>query len=140
MITQTATDSFTVDLLNGVHDFSTDTFKIALYTANAALGETTTVYTTTEETSGVGYTAGGNVLAGVNVSALDGVAFVSFSDAVWNPAAFTARGGLIYNSSKGDRSVAILDFGGDKTASTTFTVQMPPATAGSALLRIQKGV
>jgi hypothetical protein len=140
MITQTATNSFTTELLQGVHDFSTDIFKIALYSASADIGANTTTYTPVGETAGTGYTAGGLTLTGVAVSSENGVSFVAFSDAVWSPAAFTARGALIYNSSKGDRSVAILDFGDDKTSSITFTVQMPPATASSALIRIKKGV
>jgi len=140
MITQTATTSFTEELLQGVHDFTTDVFKLALYTANADIGEDTLTYISQGETSGVGYTAGGEVLTGVTVISTNGVAFVSFSDVVWSPAAFTARGGLLYNSSKGDRAVAVLNFGGDKTSTSTFTVQMPASTATSALIRISKGV
>jgi len=140
MIVQTTTDSFLQELLSGVHDFSTDTFKLALYTANADLGASTTAYTTTEEISGTGYTAGGITLSGVSVGLSDNTSFIAFDDAVWNPGAFTARGGLIYNSSKGDRSVAVLNFGDDKTSSNTFTVQMPPATATTALIRVKKGV
>lgn len=140
MITQTATDSFLQELLQGVHDFSTDTFKLALYTANADLGASTTEYTTSEETSGVGYTAGGVTLTGVSVGLSDNTSFIAFDNAVWNPGAFTARGALIYNSSKSNRSVAVINFGDDKTSTTTFTVQMPVATATSALIRISKGV
>jgi hypothetical protein len=140
MITQTATTSFTTELLQGIHDFSTDVFKIALYTADATLGVDTTVYTSANETSGTGYVAGGLVLTGTAVSSANGVSFVDFADAVWNPGAFTARGGLIYNSSKSNRSVAVLNFGADKTSTSTFTVQMPAASATSALIRISKGV
>jgi hypothetical protein len=140
MITQTATDSFLQELLQGIHDFANDTFYMALYTADADLGESTTAYTTTEEVSGVGYTAGGIALSGVSVGLSDNTAFVGFNNAVWSPAAFTARGALIYNLSKSNRSVAVLNFGNDKTSTTTFTVQMPPATATTALIRISKGV
>jgi hypothetical protein len=140
MITQTATTSFTTELLQGIHNFSTDVFKIALYTAGADLGVDTTAYNASNEVSGVGYVAGGINLTGVAVSSADGVSFVDFSDAVWNPSVFTARGGLIYNSSKSNRSVAVLNFGADKTSTSTFTVQMPAATATSALIRISKGV
>lgn len=140
MITQTATTSFTTELLQGIHDFSTDVFKLALYVATADLGANTTVYTASGEVAGAGYTAGGVVLTGTIVSSGNGVSFVDFSDAVWNPAAFTARGGLIYNSSKANRSVAVLDFGADKTSTSTFTVQMPAASSASALIRISKGV
>jgi hypothetical protein len=132
MITQTATTSFKADLLKGVHDFNTDTFKLALYVATADLGANTTVYGTAGETSGTGYVAGGNTLTGVSVN---DVGFVNFTNTLWNPAAFTARGALIYNSTKGNKAVAVLDFGSDKTATNTFLVQMPANTATSALIR-----
>jgi len=134
-IYQTLTNSFKQELLEGVHDFTTDTFKMALYNSTATIGATTTVYTVTGEISGTGYVAGGLVLTGATVQSLGGTAFVNFADADWNPATFTARGALIYNASKGDKSVAVLDFGADKTASNTFTVQMPSNTASSALIR-----
>jgi hypothetical protein len=140
MITQTATDSFLQELLQGIHNFANDTFYIALYTADADLGESTTVYTATEEISGSGYTAGGIALSGVSIGLANNIAFVGFNNAIWTPAAFTARGALIYNLSKSNRSVAVLNFGNDKTSTTTFTVQMPPATATTALIRISKGV
>ena len=132
MITQTVTNSFQAQLLEGVHDFNTDTFKIALYLATANLDANTTVYVTGGETSGTGYTAGGNVMTGISVNA---AAFVNFANVLWNPAAFTARGALIYNSTKGNKAVAVLDFGSDKTATNTFLVQMPANTATSALIR-----
>jgi len=132
MITQTVTNSFQAELLEGVHDFNTDTFKIALYLATADLDANTTVYVTGGETSGTGYTAGGNVMTGISVNA---AAFVNFANVLWNPAAFTARGALIYNSTKGNKAVAVLDFGSDKTATNTFLVQMPANTATSALIR-----
>ena len=132
MITQTATTSFKAELLQGVHDFDTDTFKIALYLATADLGASTTVYAATGETSGTGYTAGGETMTGISVNA---AGYVNFANVSWNPAVFTARGALIYNSSKGNKSVAVLDFGSDKTASNTFLVQMPANTVTSALIR-----
>jgi hypothetical protein len=132
MITQTATTSFKADLLKGVHDFNTDTFKLALYVATANLGANTTVYGTAGETSGTGYVAGGNTLTGVSVN---DAGFVLFTNTSWNPAVFTARGALIYNSTKGNKAVAVLDFGSDKTATNTFLVQMPANTATSALIR-----
>jgi hypothetical protein len=132
MITQTVTNSFQAELLEGVHDFNTDTFKIALYLATADLDANTTVYVTGGETSGTGYTAGGEVMTGISVNA---AAFVNFANVLWNPAAFTARGALIYNSTKGNKAVAVLDFGSDKTATNTFLVQMPANTATSALIR-----
>jgi hypothetical protein len=134
-ITQTMTTSFKQDVLLGVHDLDTDTIKMALFLATADLGAATTVYTTTGETSGTGYVAGGNVLTGVTVLTSGTTAYVDFADSAWNPASFTARGGLIYNASKGNKAIAVLDFGSDKTAATVFTVQMPANTATSALIR-----
>ena len=139
MITQTITNSFVEEVLQGVHDFTNDTFKLALYTANADLNADTTAYTTAEEVSGFGYTLGGNAMTGVSVNSSNGVIFIGFDDVAWPLGQFTARGGLIYNSSKSNRSVAILNFGADKTSTSSFTVQMPPATATSALIRISKG-
>lgn len=135
-IAQTAVTSFKQDLLLGVQNFGTDTIKLALFLASADLDANTTVYATAGETSGTGYTAGGNVLTGVTVTANNGIAYVGFTNAVWSPASFTARGGLIYNASKGNKAIAVLDFGADKTAVNTFTVQMPANTDTAALLRI----
>lgn len=140
MIAQTVTNSFLEQLFLGVHDFATDTFKSALYTGAATLDQDTTVYITSNEVVGTGYTAGGVVLSGTTVAQANGVSYVDFADAVWSPAAFTARAALIYNASKGNKAVAVLDFGSDKTATTTFTVQMPANTSSAALLRIRKGV
>lgn len=133
---QTLTTSFKQDILLGVHDLETDTIKMALFLATADLGASTTVYTTTGETSGTGYTAGGKVMTGVTVLTADTTAYVDFADTSWDPAAFTARGALIYNASKSNKAIAVLDFGSDKTTTTTFTVQMPANTATSALIRI----
>ena len=135
-IAQTLTTSFKQQLLKAVHDFDTDTFYMALYTTNADLGATTTVYTTSGEITGTGYTAGGKVMTGVSVSVTDTTAFVNFSNVVWTPGAFTARGALIYNTSKSNKAVAVLDFGADKTTTTLFTVVMPPNSATSALIRL----
>ena len=142
-IAQTTTTSFRVELFEAVHNFSTDTFKIALYTGAADIGPTTTVYTTSGEASGTGYTAGGNTLT-VSTQPTSGndtygipTAYVGFANTSWNSADFTVRGALIYNHSKGDKSVAVLDFGADKTVSgTTFTIQFPTADANSAIVRI----
>ena len=133
---QTLTTSFKQDILLGVHDLETDTIKMALFLATANLGADTTVYTTAGETSGTGYTAGGKTLTGVTVLTADTTAYVDFADPSWDPAAFTARGALIYNASKSNKAIAVLDFGSDKTATTVFTVQMPANTATSALIRI----
>ena len=136
MISQTLCTSFKKQLLLAVHDFSTDTFKIALYTANANLGADTTVYTVTGEITGTGYAAGGIALTGVTVNESGTTAYVDFDNATWAPAAFTTRGALIYNSSKSNKAVAVLDFGADKTAANQFVVTMPANTATSALIRL----
>lgn len=135
MIYQTQTVSFREELLKGIHDLLTDTLKLALYYSTADLSENTTVYTTSQEVVGAGYSAGGEILTGVTINNLNGIVYVNFNNAVWNPASFTAAGGLIYNASKANRSIAVLSFGGDKTATNTFTVGMPPNTSSSALLR-----
>jgi hypothetical protein len=114
---------------------STGTLKMALYTANANLGAGTLIYTTDNEVVGTGYTAGGNTLTNVTVLTSDTTVYLDFSDVVWNPAVFTARGALIYNTSLSNLAVAILDFGADKTTTTTFTVQTPANTATAALIR-----
>jgi len=114
---------------------STGTLKMALYTANASLGAGTLIYTTDNEVVGTGYTAGGNTLTNVTVLTSDTTAYLDFDDVVWNPAVFTARGALIYNTSLSNLAVAVLDFGADKTTTTTFTVQTPANTATAALIR-----
>jgi hypothetical protein len=145
-IAQTATTSFKVELLQAIHSFgptSPDTFKVALYTAAANVGPTTTVYTTSGEVVGTGYTAGGNTLV-ISTSPTSGnntanipTAFVSFSNTSWTSASFTARGALIYNSTEGNKSVAVLDFGADKTVSNdTFQIIFPTPDASSAIVRI----
>jgi VCBS repeat-containing protein len=135
MIAQTLTTSFKEQLLLAVHDFSTDTFKIALYTAAADLGPTTTVYTVTGEVTGAGYVAGGIALTGTTVTVSGTTAFVDFDSAVFS-ASVTTRGALIYNASKSNKAVAVLDFGADKTSTTTLTVTMPANTSTSALIRL----
>lgn len=132
---QTLTTSFKQDVLLGVHDLDTDTIKLALYTASADLGAATTAYSTSNEVSGTGYSAGGVVLTGASVLTSGTTAYVDFADATWNPASFTARGALIYNASKSNKAIAVLDFGSDKTTTTSFTVQMPTNTADAALIR-----
>jgi hypothetical protein len=135
MIQQGATTVFKTNLLNGLENFTTGTYKIALYTALADLGPTTTVYTTTGEITGTGYVAGGKVLTNIVPTSSDETAFISFLNVTWDPASFTARGALIYNQTTGS-AVAVLDFGADKTCTTTFTVTFPTATATSAIIRI----
>jgi hypothetical protein len=145
-ILQTATTSFKVELLQAVHNFgptSPNTFKVALYTAAANIGYTTTVYTTANEVTGTGYTAGGNTLT-INLSPTasnnsSGIptAYISFNNTSWTSASFTARGALVYNVTQGNKSVAVLDFGSDKTVSNdTFQIIFPTPDANSAIVRI----
>jgi hypothetical protein len=131
--TQTQTTSFKSQLYQGIHDLTTDTIKIALYTGAATLNESTTVYTTDNEVTGTGYTAGGVVMTGVTLYTSGYTAYVNFANVIFN-ASVTARGALIYNATKGNKSVAVLDFGSDKT-STNFTITMPANTSTSALIR-----
>lgn len=134
-IFQTQTTSFKQELLQGIHNLSTDTIRMALYSSNASLGPSTTVYSTADEVTGSGYVAGGKILTGVSIANLNDVVYVDFDDVTWNPASFTSAGALIYNASKANRSIAVLNFGADKQAFNTFLIQMPPNTYNSALLR-----
>lgn len=145
-IAQTATTSFKVELLQAVHNFgptSADTFNIALYTGAASIGASTTAYTTSGEVTGTGYSAGGQALT-ISVSPTSGnntsgvpTAYITFANASWPNATFTARGALIYNVTQGNKSVAVLDFGADKTvAGDTFQVIFPTPDANSAIVRI----
>jgi hypothetical protein len=133
-IVQTQTTSFKKELYQAVHNLSTDTIYIALYTASANLNEDTTVYSATNEVSGSGYTAGGQALTGVAISSSGYVAYVNWSNVSWT-AALTARCALIYNVTQGNKSIAVLDFGSDKTSTTTFTITMPANTSTTALIR-----
>ena len=136
-ITQAMCTSFKEDLFNKLQDLEADTIKIALYTSSATLGATTTAYTTTNEISGTGYTAGGVTLTSATVATSGTTAYVDFDNPEWTTATFTARGALIYNdTTAGDNSVAVLDFGGDFTVSSgTFRVVFP-APGATAIIRI----
>lgn len=148
-ITQAMATSFKVQLLDGVHNFGTgvvrastaaDTFKIALYTSAASLDASTTTYTASGEvsSSGTNYTTGGNVLTVSVVPTSTGTtAFLSFANATWANATITARGAMIYNATQGNKTVAILDFGSDKTSTSgTFTINFPTADSSNAIIRI----
>ena len=132
-IVQTQTTSFKAQLYQAVHNMLTDTLKIALYTAAADLNSDTTVYTTTNEVTGTGYTAGGVTLTGVTLNTSGSTAYINFNNVVFN-ASVTARCALIYNATQGNKSIAVLDFGSDKT-STNFTITMPANTSTAALIR-----
>jgi hypothetical protein len=129
---------FKEDSLKAVHDFTSATFKIALYSSVASLSNGTSVYITSAEiANGNGYTTGGEALSVTNVTVDGSVAIVDFADVSWTSATFTARGCLIYNSSQSNKTVAVVDFGGDKTATNgTFTVQFPVAGATTAIVRL----
>jgi len=135
-IVQTQTTSFKAQLYQGIHDLTTDVIKIALYTASADLNEDTTVYSvgTPGQVVASGYTAGGSVLTPITVASSGYTAYVGFPNVSWT-AALTARCALIYNVTQGNKSIAVLDFGSDKTSTTTFTITMPANTATAALIR-----
>lgn len=140
MIQQTYCNIFAQNLLKGTENFNTGTpyvYKMALYTANANLGPTTLAYTTDHEVVGTGYTAGGITLTPINpaVDQQNNTAYFSFQNPTWNPANFTARGALVYNSTTG-AACFVLDFGSDKTATNTFTVTFPVADSTNAVIRI----
>jgi hypothetical protein len=139
-ISQAMCTSFKKELLEAVHNFKSsggDTFKIALYTSSASLGAATTAYSTTNEISGTGYTAGGNTLTRVDPSSSGTTGFTDFANTTWSSATITARGALIYNDTDSDKAVAVLDFGADKTSTAgDFTIQFPAADASNAIIRI----
>ena len=145
-IRQAMCTSFKVELLNGIHAFGTtvvragttaDTMKIALFTSSATLDATTTAYSTSNEASGTGYSAGGNTLTTVAPTSSGTTAYLDFSDTTWSTSTITARGALIYNSTQSDKAVAVLDFGSDKSSSAgDFTIVFPTADASNAIIRI----
>lgn len=145
-ITQAFCTSAKVELLNGIHAFSTtviraattaDTFKIALFTSAATLGASTTGYTTTNEVVGTGYSAGGNTLTVAGPTSTGTTAFLDFTDTTWTTATITANGALIYNSTQSSKAFAVLAFGGDKTSTAgDFTIQFPANDATNAIIRI----
>ena len=138
--------SFKKELMFGAHDFANgaDTFKMALYTSSASLNASTTAYTTSNETSGTGYTAAGQNLTNVYPTISGTTAFTDFTDETWSSSSITARGALIYNSTPNTTSISltnpaviVLDFGSDKTSTTgDFTVVFPTADASNAIIRI----
>lgn len=140
MLVQGPTTSFQQEMLTGTHNFSAsggDTFKIALYTSQADLSSTTTAYTTSGEISGTGYSAGGATLTNVDPSSGGTTAYTQFSNVSWSTATFTTGGALIYNSSKSNKAVCVLNFGFDRVVTAgTFTVTMPVASATTALIQV----
>ena len=139
-ITSTLTTSLKTELLTGTHNFTSssgDTFKLALYTSSATLGATTTEFTTINEASGTNYTSGGGTLTNVTPTNSGTTAFTDFADLTFGTATITARGCMIYNSTDSNKSVATIDFGGDKTSTAgDFTIVFPAAAASTAIIRI----
>lgn len=134
-IIQGATDFYKVGLLAGTNSPYTNTWKIALYTSQANIGPSTGYYTTAGEVVASGYTAGGQVLTPSNTTIQNGVAYMTFSNVSWS-GAITARGALIYDSTNANQTVCVLDFGADKTSTSTFTVQFPANGPTTSILRV----
>jgi len=131
--------SFKKEVLEGLHDFNVgaNTYKLALYDNNASFTAATTVYTATNEISGTGYSAGGGTLTNIDPTTSGTTAFIDFADLTFSTATITARGALIYNSTNGNRTVCVLDFGSDKTSTAgDFTIVFPTADASNAIVRI----
>ena len=139
-ISSAITTSFKQELLVATHNFtasSGDTFKLALYTSSATLGATTTAYVTTGQVSGTNYTAGGANLTSVTPTTSGTTAVCDFADLTFGTATITSRGALVYNSSKSNKAVAAIDFGGDKTSTAgDFTIVFPSPTATGAIIRL----
>ena len=138
-ITSTLTTSFKFELLKGTHNFSSggNSFKLALYTSSATLGATTTSFTTTNQASGTNYSSGGGTLTNVTPTTTGTTAVTDFADLTFGTATITARGCMIYNSSQSNKSVATIDFGGDKTSTAgDFTIVFPAKAASTAIIRI----
>jgi hypothetical protein len=126
MITQAICKSFKNELVTGVHVFGTDVFKLALFLAAATLNKDTAAYASTNEMVAAGYSAGGIVLANISVAFNGDELRITWDDPIWTPVSFLAAGALIYNASKGNKAVAVLDFGGNITSTLDdFTVDLP---------------
>lgn len=139
-INQSLCASFKAEILAAVHDFTPltgDTFKIALYTSVADISSNSTVYTSVGEVVGSGYVAGGNTLTGQTITLSGTTAFVTFTNSLWVSSTFSATGALIYNSTKANKAVAVLNFGGPfSSTDNTFAITFPPATATTAVIII----
>ena len=138
MISQTITNQFKSDILQGIQNLLTDSLYLALYTGNATLNANTTTYSSANEVSSTNYTAGGQIVTGVtiNTDTQNNVVYVSFNNVTWTNVSFVCRGALLYNSSKGNNSIAVLNWGSDKNAGPNFVVQLPVNSSSSALIRL----
>jgi hypothetical protein len=141
--TNAIANSFKGQILRAIHNFNTsgtggNTFKLAMYQTDAILGASTTSYTSSQEVSSAGYTAGGKALVNSGVKVSSAIAITNFSNVSFTGVTLTAQGALIYNdTASGDPAVCVLDFGGPKTATAgTFTVQFPAFTTSAAIIRI----
>jgi hypothetical protein len=133
---QGATNAFATGLMNGVYNFTSGSFKMALYTGSATLGPDTAVYTSSNEVVATGYTAGGIALpVSVTPTSANDVSYISFSNVTWY-GNITARGALIYQDGGSNPTVCVLDFGSDKTSVVSLTVQFPAANSTNAIIRI----
>lgn len=139
-ITQGVCTSFKQEVFLAQHNFNSTgghVFKIALYTSAATIGPSTTAYSSTNEITGTGYTAGGATLTNLGVTVSGTTAVIDFNDPAWTTASFTARGALIYNTSASNKAVVVIDFGSDKTVTaSTFTIVLPTADASNAIIRM----
>ena len=139
-ITQAMATSFKKELLEAKHNFLAsggNSFKLALYTSSATMSASTTAYVTTNQATGTNYTAGGSALTNINPSSSGTTGFTDFADLTFGTATITARGCMIYNDTNADRTVAVFDFGGDKTSTAgSFTISFPTANASAAVIRI----
>ena len=138
MISQTITNQFKSDILQGIQNLLTDSLYLALYTGNATLNANTTTYSSANEVSTTNYTAGGQIVTGVtiNTDTQNNVVYVSFNNVTWSNVSFVCRGALLYNSSKSNHSIAVLNWGSDKNAGPNFVVQLPVNSSSSALIRL----
>jgi hypothetical protein len=138
MIVQTVTNSFKSDILQGLQNLLTDNLYLALYTANANLNANTTAYNASNEVSSANYTAGGQLVTGVTIQTdtQSNIVYVSFNNVTWTNVSFVCRGALLYNASKSNKSIAILNWGSDKNAGPNFTVTLPADTPTNALIRV----
>jgi hypothetical protein len=138
MISQTITNQFKSDILQGIQNLLTDSLYLALYTGNATLNANTTIYSSDNEVSSTNYTAGGQIVTGVtiNTDTQNNVVYVSFDNVTWSNVSFVCRGALLYNSSKSNNSIAVLNWGSDKNAGPNFVVQLPVNSSSSALIRL----
>jgi hypothetical protein len=138
MIVQTITNSFKSDILQAAQNLASDSLYLALFTANASLDANTVTYSASNEVSSPNYTAGGQLVTGVIIQTdtVNNIVYVSFNNVVWTNVSFICRGALLYNQTRSNRSIAVLNWGSDKSAGPNFTVTLPADTSTNALIRL----